>query len=158
MIFSSQNFGIVLVFGAGLVTILLFFSEFKSLSSAAASVTVFKRNTKTSAVHEAENETSVESGEFDEEKGPKQHRIEKDETKVTAQAQEALANVPAMDNVFSWQNLEYTVNIGHDETRRLLDNVSGYVAPGKLTALMGESGAGKVSFYRGTPIALIRLF
>ena len=27
---------------------------------------------------------------------------------------------------------------------RLLDEVSGFVAPGKLTALMGESGAGKV--------------
>src|SRR5258708_23820963 len=30
-------------------------------------------------------------------------------------------------------------------SRRLLEDVSGYVAPGKLTALMGESGAGKVS-------------
>lgn len=31
--------------------------------------------------------------------------------------------------------------------RRLLDDVSGFVAPGKLTALMGESGAGKVRRY-----------
>jgi ATP-binding cassette subfamily G (WHITE) protein 2 (SNQ2) len=29
--------------------------------------------------------------------------------------------------------------------RQLLDDISGYVVPGKLTALMGESGAGKVS-------------
>jgi len=35
--------------------------------------------------------------------------------------------------------------IGGGERRRLLDNISGYVAPGKLTALMGESGAGKTT-------------
>ena len=29
--------------------------------------------------------------------------------------------------------------------RRLLNDISGYVPPGKLTALMGESGAGRVS-------------
>lgn len=49
-----------------------------------------------------------------------------------------------MSDLFSWQHLRYDVPIGGGKTRRLLDDVSGYVAPGKLTALMGESGAGKV--------------
>jgi ATP-binding cassette, subfamily G (WHITE), member 2, SNQ2 len=52
--------------------------------------------------------------------------------------------VPMMADVFTWRHLEYDVVVGKGETRRLLDDVSGYVAPGKLTALMGESGAGKV--------------
>jgi ATP-binding cassette subfamily G (WHITE) protein 2 (SNQ2) len=49
-----------------------------------------------------------------------------------------------MTDVFTWRNLKYDVSLKKGETRRLLDDISGFVAPGKLTALMGESGAGKV--------------
>ncbi|KZP04118.1 P-loop containing nucleoside triphosphate hydrolase protein, partial [Athelia psychrophila] len=50
-----------------------------------------------------------------------------------------------MTDVFSWQHMEYVVPIGSNEHRKLLDEVTGYAAPGKLTALMGESGAGKTT-------------
>ena len=50
-------------------------------------------------------------------------------------------------NIFSWRNVQYTVKISKEENRRLLDDISGYVAPGKLTALMGESGAGTLISY-----------
>jgi ATP-binding cassette, subfamily G (WHITE), member 2, SNQ2 len=49
-----------------------------------------------------------------------------------------------MTDVFTWRHLQYDVTLKKGETRRLLDDISGFVAPGKLTALMGESGAGKV--------------
>jgi ATP-binding cassette, subfamily G (WHITE), member 2, SNQ2 len=49
-----------------------------------------------------------------------------------------------MTDVFTWRDVQYDVSIEKGETRRLLDDISGFVAPGKLTALMGESGAGKV--------------
>lgn len=52
-----------------------------------------------------------------------------------------------MHDIFTWQHLRYSVPIGNRQTRQLLDNISGYVAPGKLTALVGESGAGKVRFF-----------
>lgn len=58
-------------------------------------------------------------------------------------AQEEQADIPVSSDTFSFQDLTYTVLVGGSQ-RRLLDNVSGYVAPSKLTALMGESGAGKV--------------
>lgn len=50
-----------------------------------------------------------------------------------------------MSDIFSWQHLEYTVPLSGGGTRKLLDDVSGYVAPGKLTALVGASGAGKTT-------------
>ena len=48
------------------------------------------------------------------------------------------------DEIFSWHNISYDIQV-KGGTRRLLDNVSGFVAPGKMTALMGESGAGKTT-------------
>ena len=57
----------------------------------------------------------------------------------------ALATSNPMADVFSWQHLKYSVPISGGDDRVLLDDVSGYVAPGKLTALMGESGAGKTT-------------
>jgi ATP-binding cassette subfamily G (WHITE) protein 2 (SNQ2) len=56
-----------------------------------------------------------------------------------------LKNPPPIANTFSWQNLNYVISVGGGKRQKLLDDVSGFVSPGKLTALMGESGAGKVS-------------
>lgn len=47
-------------------------------------------------------------------------------------------------DVFSFTHLRYHIDLPGGQTKQLLDNVSGYVFPGSLTALMGESGAGKV--------------
>ncbi|KAI6382872.1 hypothetical protein MCOR25_000388 [Pyricularia grisea] len=46
--------------------------------------------------------------------------------------------------VLTWENLTYDVPVPGG-TRRLLNNVFGYVKPGQLTALMGASGAGKTT-------------
>lgn len=54
----------------------------------------------------------------------------------------ATENIQASNDIFTWRDVCYDVKI-KTETRRLLNNVSGYVLPGKMTALMGESGAGK---------------
>ncbi|KAI5464881.1 ABC-2 type transporter-domain-containing protein [Mariannaea sp. PMI_226] len=48
------------------------------------------------------------------------------------------------DSILTWENLNYDVPVPGG-TRRLLDNVFGYVRPGELTALMGASGAGKTT-------------
>lgn len=52
-----------------------------------------------------------------------------------------------MTDTFSWEGLNYKVPISDGGERKLLNDISGYVVPGKLTALMGESGAGKVGTF-----------
>ncbi|ROW13458.1 hypothetical protein VPNG_04398 [Cytospora leucostoma] len=47
-------------------------------------------------------------------------------------------------SVLTWEDLVYDVPVAGG-TRRLLNNIYGYVKPGELTALMGASGAGKTT-------------
>ena len=53
--------------------------------------------------------------------------------------------IQRQDSIFSWKDICYDIKIKKDETRRILDNVDGWVRPGVLTALMGVSGAGKTT-------------
>ncbi|KAJ9131215.1 ABC-2 type transporter [Coniochaeta hoffmannii] len=48
------------------------------------------------------------------------------------------------ESILTWEALVYDVPVPGG-TRRLLNNVYGYVRPGQLTALMGASGAGKTT-------------
>ncbi|OKL57266.1 hypothetical protein UA08_07600 [Talaromyces atroroseus] len=52
--------------------------------------------------------------------------------------------MPPQKDTFTWRNVCYDIHI-KKEKRRLLDEVSGWVKPGTLTALMGASGAGKTT-------------
>jgi ATP-binding cassette subfamily G (WHITE) protein 2 (SNQ2) len=100
-------------------------------------MTLFKRGPHTAAVGEAQEKAGV----TDEERGNVDARGA--EEKLRTDSGDSIS-VPMMTDVFTWRHLHYDVNIKKGETRRLLDDISGFVAPGKLTALMGESGAGKV--------------
>ncbi|KAJ6512909.1 pleiotropic drug resistance ABC transporter [Mycena sanguinolenta] len=131
-----MNFGIVVAFAVGFIAFLLIFTEFNTSSSGDnTSVVLFKRGSKSGA------ELANGGAPVDEEKaGAGDSSTAADKAEVEG----ALAAAPPMTDIFSWENLSYVVPV-KDGTRKLLDNVSGYVVPGKLTALMGESGAGKTT-------------
>ena len=65
--------------------------------------------------------------------------------KSSAKASFQLAALPFTPATLAWKDIKYTVYIGKEKTPKvLLNHISGYAEPGKLTALMGASGAGSV--------------
>ena len=139
-----QNFGIIIAFGIGFLFCLLTFTEINTGHAGEGSATLFKAGSKAPVIKEAEAAVGD-----DEEKGHANSSPsasvegQEEAVKEDSKAKQAIREQPKMMNTFSWQNINYVVSVS-GEKRQLLDSVSGYVAPGKLTALMGESGAGKV--------------
>jgi len=122
----------------------LILTEFNTGTAGQTSVTTFKRGSSTSAVQDSGPSTE----EVDEEALQANHgtvNYEKSQSKGELESTRALAQEQKMTDIFSWQNVNYVVPVSGGQHRQLLDDVSGYVSPGKLTALMGESGAGKVN-------------
>lgn len=111
---------------------LLFATEFNTGSAFDSAVTLFNKRTARSV-------------------GPANVRRDEEKARPTSAHEDEDRNGDASDeedpappDIFTWHHLQYVVPISGAQERRLLDDISGYVAPGKLTALMGESGAGKV--------------
>lgn len=128
-------------FAIGFFVFYLTLTEFNTGASAESAAVLFKRGSKAAVVQDAESEVKNDVEKPNGSSASSSAQTEVDE------AREAAAAAPAMTDVFSWHHLNYTIPLGHGETRKLLDDVSGYVAPGKLTALVGSSGAGKVCLY-----------
>jgi ATP-binding cassette subfamily G (WHITE) protein 2 (SNQ2) len=134
----------MIAFFIGFLAAYLIITEFKSKIAETRSVVTFKRGAKrvrTSAPKPNDIETGVTTAE-----NSVEDLREDDEKakKVLRATEKALSTIENAADTFSWEGLNYTVPVNGGAKRKLLNDISGYVVPGKLTALMGESGAGKV--------------
>jgi len=124
-----RNFGILLAFLFGFLFLYVVATELNSASGSAAEFLVFRRG------HAPANLTKGNDEESSASDVP---------SKEGAEAEGTVNVIPPQHDIFTWKDVCYDVKI-KTETRRLLDNVAGYVKPGTLTALMGTSGAGKTT-------------
>lgn len=139
---SGRNAGIIIGFWIFFVICYAVASEYQTDPAAAGGKMIFKRDTAPKAITEA----AKAHGEDAEKQiaATSDNPAAVDVEEETAEAEEAVKGLQVSSDVFAWSHVNYDVLIKKD-ARRLLSDVSGYVAPGKLTALMGESGAGKTT-------------
>lgn len=127
-----RNFGILIAFWLFFMVTYLACTEFNSATSSSAEFLVFRRGHVPAYMAKSDNEAKKGTIE-----APSSNP---DETNK----EEELGILPEQHDIFTWRNVCYDIPVKGGE-RRLLDNVSGWVKPGTLTALMGVSGAGKTT-------------
>lgn len=127
-----RNLGFLFAFLIFFLFLYLLTTELNSSTSSAAEVLVFRRGNVPRYITEPHMSKGVDMA-----------TKEASPSSSDASKAEATAIQPQKD-VFTWRNVVYDITI-KGEPRRLLDNVSGWVKPGQLTALMGVSGAGKTT-------------
>ncbi|CZR53514.1 probable ABC1 transport protein [Phialocephala subalpina] len=135
-----RNLGFMFAFMIFFLFIYLLATELNSATSSAAEVLVFRRG------HVPKQLVQAEKAAKNDEEGPisAAGTNAKDDDEHEKEQDEQVQALAPQTDVFTWKDVCYDIKI-KGEPRRLLDNVSGWVKPGTLTALMGVSGAGKTT-------------
>lgn len=128
-----RNFGILIGFWIFFLALYLLATELNSATSSKAEFLVFRRGHVPPHLRNIDKHHEDEPAEAPQ--AEKEHEANKDTTTSV---------IPKQQSIFTWRNVCYDIPVKGGQ-RRLLDNVSGYVKPGTLTALMGVSGAGKTT-------------
>ncbi|KAJ5082669.1 hypothetical protein N7532_011712 [Penicillium argentinense] len=126
-----RNLGILIGFWIFFMALYLIASELNSSTSSTAEYLVFRRGHVPAHLRYLERgngDTSASGATA----GP------------TRKTEQDTSAIPSQHDIFTWRNVCYDIPVKGGE-RRLLNNVSGWVKPGTLTALMGVSGAGKTT-------------
>lgn len=129
-----RNLGIVVAFYIFFLFVYLLLSEYNTATTSTAEVLLFRRGHVPKHI-----EASLTN---DEEKASRANALVDEQ--VVNEQEEAVDAVPKSRDTFTWQDVKYDITI-KGEPRTLLNNISGWVKPGTLTALMGVSGAGKTT-------------
>ncbi|KAH7157380.1 ATP-binding cassette transporter ABC1 [Dactylonectria estremocensis] len=127
-----RNFGILMGFLFGFMALYFVCTELNSSTMSTAESLVFQRGRVPAHLLNGRKQPSSD----EESPVTEKTKNESNDGEVTA--------IEPQKDIFTWRNVVYDIEI-KKEQRRLLDNVSGWVKPGTLTALMGVSGAGKTT-------------
>ncbi|KAJ5248081.1 hypothetical protein N7524_012041 [Penicillium chrysogenum] len=128
-----RNFGILIAFLIGFMIIYFVASELNSATTSTAEALVFRRGHEPASFRrDHKSGSDVESTKLSQAKP------------AAGTEDKGMGAIQPQTDTFTWRDVSYDIEI-KGEPRRLLDNVSGWVKPGTLTALMGVSGAGKTT-------------
>ncbi|KAL1877315.1 hypothetical protein Plec18167_005005 [Paecilomyces lecythidis] len=133
-----RNLGILIAFLIFFLVLYLAATEINSASTSSAEVLVFRQ------AEQLELHSPVRPADL--ENGPSYAGTisSTDAAHDEGDGSKEAAAIAPQEGFFSWRDVTLDVKL-KDENRRLLDGVSGWIKPGSLTALMGTSGAGKMT-------------
>lgn len=136
-----RNFGILWCFLIGYVVIKAVVTEVKRPVKGGGDALIFKKGHKGLAraakPNDEEAADTMNVADVNE-------KLSNGESASSDQQQEEAFEELQSTGVFMWNHVNFTIPYKGGK-RQLLDNISGYCAPGTMTALMGESGAGKTT-------------
>ncbi|KAL8740759.1 MAG: hypothetical protein Q9190_006573, partial [Brigantiaea leucoxantha] len=132
-----RNFGVIIAYAVLYILVTVVGSElFRFVGSGGGAMT-FKKGGKKDIVPAPKALDEEKGGDSGNTSASSGHLDTNQEGEVTPQAF-------ASDEIFTWENVEYSVPYDGGQ-RKLLNNVHGYAKPGVMIALMGASGAGKTT-------------
>jgi ABC-type multidrug transport system ATPase subunit len=126
-----RNFGILCVMGAGFFVLYVFSSELIRAKPSKGEILVYPRGKIPAFAKNVRKDDPEEV-------------IASEKGAVSSESGDTTAAIARQTSIFHWENVCFDIKI-HGTSRRILDNVDGWVKPGTLTALMGVTGAGKTS-------------
>ncbi|KIW21365.1 hypothetical protein PV08_01945 [Exophiala spinifera] len=131
-----RNLGFLFAFMIFFFSIYFIATEVNSDTTSTAEFLVFQRGRVPSYLQEGKRKDEEDPG-----TATKPANLDHD---AEGKQEDGVKVLPAQKDIFTWRNVTLDIKI-KGQPRRLLDNISGYVKPGTLTALMGTSGAGKTT-------------
>lgn len=130
-----RNLGILFAITSFLCSLYLLATEYVSAQRSKGEVLIFRRG----------QEPELKMTNDEEARNPHDIGCERPEkAELRSESTKWLSGSELHAATFVWDNLCYDVKV-KGGSRRLLDNVEGWIGPGTLTALMGASGAGKTT-------------
>ncbi|CAG8892652.1 unnamed protein product [Penicillium egyptiacum] len=136
-----RNFGIIMGWLIFFVCLTMLGTELQRPNKGGSAVTVFKRSEAPKAVQDVIKQSGPRGDEESAEKdGIASNKADGD----TSVSRDKVQDIAKNTAIFTWQDVNYTIPYKGGQ-RQLLQNVEGYVKPGRLTALMGASGSGKTT-------------